>query len=150
MYTAMPCPVLSAPTNGSISCPKGQVTNETCTYSCDLGYYLDGPGTRLCLNSTVWIGEESYCLPLLCEELELEAELTSHLLLPCYNEYTSVCLYLCADGYYLDDTGTYERTCLVTSQTTVDWSPAEVCESEYGIFVHEEIKVSRLFSLFSL
>ena len=43
------CP---APTNGNFHCPNGTTTSlieDTCTFSCNVGYELQGPNNGTCL-----------------------------------------------------------------------------------------------------
>lgn len=122
-YVGLSCPQLFTPDKGSITCTEIQVTGETCTFACDLGYYLVGSETRLCLNDSVWTGEDASCLPRLCDELE--TEFVTQLVQPCDDEFMSECSYVCGDGYYLEDgTNTFDRACVVSTPLDVDWSPA--------------------------
>lgn len=44
--TANPCAKLGRPAHGNITCTGMQVTDESCTFDCDLGYYLQGSNSR--------------------------------------------------------------------------------------------------------
>ena len=59
------CPSLTAPTNGMISCSLGgnNIPNpgESCTFTCDTGYELNGSGTRNCQSSGSWSGSDATC-----------------------------------------------------------------------------------------
>ena len=44
--TANPCAKLDRPANGMITCTGEQVTGESCSYTCDAGYYLQGSDGR--------------------------------------------------------------------------------------------------------
>jgi len=59
------CPPLTAPDNGKIDCSlKGDGDanpGDTCTFSCDGGYELQGSSVRTCRNSGVWSGTSAVC-----------------------------------------------------------------------------------------
>ena len=59
------CPPLSAPENGGISCTLGDdgVANEgeSCTFSCDDGYKLNGPAKRVCQKDQSWNSVQPVC-----------------------------------------------------------------------------------------
>ena len=40
---------------------SGLVTNETCLFSCNDGYEMQGSERRTCLNSAEWDGDETFC-----------------------------------------------------------------------------------------
>ena len=59
------CPLLTAPTNGMISCSLGSDgvadPGENCTFICNTGYELNGNGSRNCQNSGSWSGSDATC-----------------------------------------------------------------------------------------
>ena len=59
------CPSLIAPTNGMISCSLGGTNTpnpgESCTFTCNAGYELNGSGIRSCQNHGSWSGSDATC-----------------------------------------------------------------------------------------
>ena len=64
-FMLVTCPSLTSPTNGMISCSLGgnNIPNpgESCTFTCDASYELNGSGTRNCQNSGSWSGSDATC-----------------------------------------------------------------------------------------
>ena len=60
LLKGLPCKTIKAPPNGHMTC-SGLVTNETCLFSCNDGYDLQGSERRTCLNSAEWDGDETFC-----------------------------------------------------------------------------------------
>ena len=60
------CRSLTSPTNGMISCSLGgndtPNPGESCTFTCNTGYELDGSDTRNCQNSGSWSGSDATCI----------------------------------------------------------------------------------------
>ena len=59
--TAVDCMALPNPTNGQVMAPSGTTFNNTATYSCDGGYELNGPMTRMCGIDSSWTLTEPTC-----------------------------------------------------------------------------------------
>ena len=60
------CPSLTAPDNGTITCsPPGEdglpSLGDTCTFTCDNGYELNGSSTRNCQNDGNWSDIDPIC-----------------------------------------------------------------------------------------
>jgi len=59
------CPPLTVPDNGKIDCSLGKDGDanpeDTCTFSCDGGYELQGSSVRTCQNSGSWSGTSAVC-----------------------------------------------------------------------------------------
>ena len=49
-----------APPHGRMNC-SGFVTNETCWFTCEDGYDIQGSEKRTCLNSSKWSGQQTSC-----------------------------------------------------------------------------------------
>ena len=49
-----------APPYGRMNC-SGFVTNETCWFTCEVGYDIQGSEKRNCLNSSKWSGQQTSC-----------------------------------------------------------------------------------------
>ena len=49
--------------NGNLNCPNGAtgVFEDTCTFSCNAGYELQGPYNRTCLADGSWSGGKPVC-----------------------------------------------------------------------------------------
>ena len=64
-FMLVTCPSLISPTNGIISCSLGgnNIPNpgESCTFTCDNGYGLNGSSTRTCQNNGSWDGSDATC-----------------------------------------------------------------------------------------
>ena len=127
--TALPCSYEQTdPLHGSAECTSlFHVTDESCTFSCDDGYFLVGSEMRVCQPGATWSGTNSSCPPLECPELEPQTD--SLLILPCNNEYTSMCTLSCYDGYSVEDSASYIRTCEFVSDGIVDWTESKTCSS---------------------
>ena len=54
------CPELTNPENGQVDI-SGITENSIATYSCDSGYTLSGPFTRMCRADGVWSESEPSC-----------------------------------------------------------------------------------------
>ena len=59
------CPLLDAPSNGTIDCILGgggePNPGEYCTFACDDGYELLGSVTRTCRDDGNWSGNSNVC-----------------------------------------------------------------------------------------
>ena len=109
--------------NGNLQCPNGSTTGEfedTCKFSCNAGYELQGPNNGTCLADGSWSGGNPKCEPLSCSDVTMVTD--GAMILSLYNmTYQSLCTVSCAEGFTGDDV-TY--MCNVTSNlTTVDWVP---------------------------
>ena len=83
------CP---APTNGNFECPNGEATSiigDSCTFSCNAGYELQGSNNGTCLANQSWSGGDPICI-LICPSL-LNAQVD------CNNGDT--CTFSCDPGY---------------------------------------------------
>ena len=127
---AQPCPFLMRPQNGDIFCDGEHVTDTICVFECDLGYGLVGSVNRTCLPNNTWSGERTYCNILLCEELQNPEN--GSVILPCAQEYGTVCSIECLTGFYT----TVEvpvQVCNVTETGEVEWTSAPEC---IGTIIH--------------
>ena len=82
----------SAPTNGNFECPNGAATSligDSCTFSCNAGYELQGSKNGTCLANQSWSGGDPICV-LICPTL-----LNAHV--ECDNE--NICTFSCNPGY---------------------------------------------------
>lgn len=78
------------------------------TYDCELGYRLQGPGTRMCSGNGTWTGPEPFCMPVECSEPNpvLNGEIQVDLPLA-----GGTATYRCTPGFFL--VGDAIRTCLL-------------------------------------
>ena len=120
-FVLLVCP---APPNGQVDCGSGLVNMElegdTCTFSCDPGYMLQGSVTSgTCENTGNWSGGLPSCVPLNCTTSTLpDGVIPSP---SCSLVYQSQCTLSCDEGFTGDDV-TY--LCNATSDPTmVDWVP---------------------------
>ena len=58
-------PLVNGPDNGEINCSLGgdgqPNPGDTCSYTCDAGYLIDGDEVRTCQNDATWSGSEPIC-----------------------------------------------------------------------------------------
>ena len=109
--------------NGTLQCPNGTTTGvfeDTCTFSCNAGYELQGPDNGICLANGSWSGGNTICKPLSCSDVTMITDGTM-ISSSCNMTYQSQCTVSC-DAGFTGDNVTY--LCNVTSNlTTVDWVP---------------------------
>jgi len=61
MHT-VPCPSLTDPKNGVMTCSDGVPSyGDTCNFTCNTGYKLTGSNTRTCQSDESWSGTETTC-----------------------------------------------------------------------------------------
>ena len=95
----------SAPTNGNFQCPNGTATSligESCTFSCNVGYELQGSNNGTCLANQSWSGGDPICV-LICP-----SPLNGQVICNRGNN----CTFSCDPGYMLEgsDSGICENT----------------------------------------
>ena len=65
LYLAVPCPSLTDPNNGVMTCSLGDdgvpYYEDTCSFTCNTGYELTGSDTRTCQSDGSWSGTETVC-----------------------------------------------------------------------------------------
>ena len=128
IFTALMCPMLTAPQNGTIRCPTGRTTGSMCTFTCDAGFTLIGFSPRFCRTTTTWTGTPTFCQPLQCDPLEPPEN--GIILAPCRRDYTSTCSILCAIGYTIN--GSRIQECILDSQSgEVHWTEQPICVGEF-------------------
>nr|XP_006821958.1 PREDICTED: CUB and sushi domain-containing protein 3-like [Saccoglossus kowalevskii] len=116
------CDILMPPVNGDLRCRGGDIPGSTCTYTCNVGYYLEsGTETRRCRADGHWTGSEARCRAIRCSQLSAPP----HGYLSCSGlNPGSTCHYRCDVGYYIT-VGSTTRTC----NTNGDWTGANgICE----------------------
>ncbi len=59
--TAVVCPSLSNPANGIVDLSQGTSLNAVATYSCNVGYRLEGTGQRTCDPEGGWSDTQPVC-----------------------------------------------------------------------------------------
>ena len=66
IHTVPTCPSLISPSNGGIICLLGRNrkpdAGESCYFTCDDGYDLDGSANRTCKNDKSWSGIAPTCV----------------------------------------------------------------------------------------
>ena len=128
--SALKCPILVAPTNGTIEC-SNQTTGGNCNFSCQGGFNLVGSQVRMCLPSVTWSGSTTSCEPRKCETLE--APENGFVLLPCTGEYGSSCIIQCKQGYEINGTTPFKQTCLLENDELY-WTSPPQCTGKSNIF----------------
>jgi len=66
MVVVIFCPPLDEPENGTLNCTIGDqgiaFPNDTCNYTCEEGFELDGSMTIVCGEDGVW-SDKTKCVP---------------------------------------------------------------------------------------
>ncbi|ELU03526.1 hypothetical protein CAPTEDRAFT_78846, partial [Capitella teleta] len=115
------CGFPGSPSKGSVS-PSGSSHKygTVATFSCEIGYNLQGSATRTCQGDSQWSGAVPVCQIVSCETPDVPAHGAS---LGSNFEYRASVVYTCDSGYNLVGEGTI--TCLESGQ----WSAsAPSCE----------------------
>ena len=64
-FVSVPCPSLTDPSNGMITCSLGDdgvpSYEDTCSFTCNTGYELTGSDTRICQSNGNWSGSDDVC-----------------------------------------------------------------------------------------
>ena len=125
------CPV---PVNVTFQCSNGTATGvfeDTCTFSCNAGYELQGSNNGTCLANQSWSGVDPICVALNCSTSPSLNK--SQLQLSCDTQYQSTCTTVCIDGY-TGVGGSY--TCVVTDEDTnsVGWNGSTSCQRGTAIY----------------
>ena len=126
--------------NGILQCPNGTTTGvfgDSCTFSCNAGYELQGPNNGICLANESWSGGDPICVALNCSTSPPLNN--SQLQSSCDTQYQSTCTTVCVDGY-TGEKGSY--TCAVTDEDTnsVGWIGSTSCQrSELLIFTYVRV-----------
>ena len=59
------CQTLDSPSNGTVSCSLGDdgvpSYEDSCSFTCDIGYVLTGSDTRTCQSNGSWSGSDVVC-----------------------------------------------------------------------------------------
>jgi len=117
----------SAPPNGQVDCGVGLVNvgleGETCNFSCDPGYMLQGSVNGTCEGTGSWSGGLPSCEPLTCSaNINATLPVGEPVVIPsCDSTYQSQCSISCDEGFTGDNV-TY--LCNVTSDPNiVEWVP---------------------------
>ena len=119
------CPSLP---NGNIQCANrtaNSLPGDSCTFSCNAGYKLQGSNNGTCLANQSWSGGDPICVALNCSTSPPLNN--SQLQLSCDTQYQSTCTTVCVDGY-TGVGGSY--TCVVTDEDTnsVGWNGSTSCQ----------------------
>ncbi|XP_076362752.1 uncharacterized protein LOC143253197 isoform X3 [Tachypleus tridentatus] len=125
------CPKLRSPPNGRIHGSCDNSYKSTCFFSCNEGYKLNNPGSsrRVCQRSGTWSGDTPVCQLITCSPLE--PPVNGRLVNYCENSYKSSCLFVCDDGYQLQDSNSARRECLISGS----WSGnSTVCQRPHFIY----------------
>ena len=124
LFTALKCPLLEPPRNGSIYCDRQTVTG-TCNFNCTSSYSLRGSMQRSCLSSLLWTGRPAICDPPLCPDLSPPDN--GFIVFPCSREEKTACSILCFPGYTL--AGPSRQTCIMSStEKQLVWTEPPICE----------------------
>ncbi|XP_065891073.1 uncharacterized protein [Dysidea avara] len=125
LFFANPCAKLDRPANGNITCTGEQVTGESCTFTCQPGYSLQGSQAQTCLPNGTWSGTDVSCPPMECDELVPPNDAV--IILPCFHTFLSSCTIQCNEGYFLPIESSPRQQCVLGGNGTVEWSPPPIC-----------------------
>ena len=123
------CPV---PVNVTLQCPNGATTGvfeDTCTFSCNAGYELQGSNNGTCLANQSWSGGDPICVALNCSTSSPLNN--SQLQSSCDTQYQSTCTATCNEGYTRNDVLNVTYLCNVTvDPEVVEWVALEEASCE--------------------
>ena len=99
--------------------------DDTCTFSCDGGYELQGSNNGTCLADQSWSEGDPICVVLNCSTSPpLD---NSQLQLPCDTQYQSTCTTVCVDGY-TGGGGSYTCDVIDVVTNSVGWRGTTSCQ----------------------
>ncbi|XP_078659246.1 uncharacterized protein LOC144904280 isoform X3 [Branchiostoma floridae x Branchiostoma belcheri] len=104
--TALQCPPVESPRNGVVETPRRQ-HGDMATYTCDSGYELKGPRSRVCQYGQ-WVGNEPRCEPMACP-IPMRPE-NGDIRYDRRRPHGSLATYTCTAGYEL--AGPHMRECV--------------------------------------
>ena len=127
MYTIIvPCPLLTDPDNGTITCSLGDdgvsSYEDTCNFTCNTGYELTGSPQRTCQSDGSWSGSPVSCTIMECPSSSLP--MNSMLAESCSSTYQSICDLQCEEG--VDGNGESSYVCDVLNDGSVMWMTSGV------------------------
>ncbi|KAM9444545.1 E-selectin isoform 2-T2 [Clarias gariepinus] len=145
--TAVQCPALQTPQNGSVSCTDETLsTGSICSFTCDEGFSLEGALSIECTGSGEWSTDIPSCTAVQCPALQTPLNGS----VSCTDETLStgsICSFTCDEGFSLEGalsiecTGTGEWSTDVPSCTAVRCSYLQKptngfinCSSEEAVF----------------
>ena len=139
------CPSL---TNGNLQCLKRttiSLPGDSCTFSCNAGYELQGSNNGTCLANQSWSEGDPICVALNC--FTSPPLNNSQLQSSCDTQYQSTCTTVCVDGY-TGVGGSY--TCVVTDEDTnsVGWNGSTSCQR--GMMELNEIIITLNYCMYML
>ncbi|KAL6486013.1 hypothetical protein MHYP_G00054050 [Metynnis hypsauchen] len=108
---AVRCPVLQDPVNGRMNCSGGSFGNS-CSFSCNYGFHLQGPPDITCTKSAQWSQEIPSCEVVQCSDLTepLHGSMQCQHPLESFG-YQSSCEFSCEDGYTLTGSNSGQLVC---------------------------------------
>ena len=108
--------------NGNLDCVNGStgVFEDTCTFSCNAGYELQGSNNGTCLANQSWSGGDPICVALNCSTsppLNNSQQQSS-----CDTQYQSTCTVTCNEGYTRNNVISVTYLCNITMEPdVVEW-----------------------------
>ncbi|XP_028412377.1 uncharacterized protein LOC114535195 [Dendronephthya gigantea] len=122
--TGKPCLPIYTPVNGKKTC-SGYTTDDTCSFSCFIGYKEIGSHTRRCTASKLWSGKEMKCKAIHCPVPPVPKN--GFIYSPCNTRFNSECVAGCNEGFYTNETvklkcsviGTWEHKPVVCNEIKV-------------------------------
>ena len=117
--------------NGYIDCAGGStgVYEDSCTFSCNAGYELQGSNNGTCLANQSWNGGDPICAALNCSTSPPLNN--SQLQSSCDTQYQSTCTATCNEGYTRNDVLIVTYLCNITvNPNAVEWVTLEEASCE--------------------
>ncbi|XP_077971175.1 sushi, von Willebrand factor type A, EGF and pentraxin domain-containing protein 1-like isoform X2 [Styela clava] len=114
--TVISCDPLEAPSNGKIICTGGFDFQSTCTFSCGVGYEMQGSSSRTCQENQEWTGEATICQLIECPTIVSPRD--GQVKCSKGSEFDSSCRYKCDEGFEL--AGNEATTCQLSRTWTND------------------------------
>ncbi|XP_066265931.1 uncharacterized protein [Branchiostoma lanceolatum] len=97
---AVQCPILTAPAHGSLSPVRAHFYQDVVTFSCDVGYEINGASTVSCQADGTWSNPVPTCLPRQCPVLTAPANGVLHPIGA--KSYRDKLRFTCNSGYLLN------------------------------------------------
>ena len=125
-WLTVSCSSLTNLDNGTISCTlkddKIPSYEDTCSFTCNIGYELTGSTERICQSDGSWSGSPVSCIIMECSSSSLP--MNSMLAESCSSTYQSMCELQCQEGF--TGTGDPSYICDVSSDgSSVIWMIGE-------------------------
>ncbi|KJE94762.1 hypothetical protein, variant [Capsaspora owczarzaki ATCC 30864] len=116
------CPALATPTNGTMSCSSTNTINSVCTFTCGLGFVMNGGSSTQCTSTGLWSSSVPSCQAIehYCNAAAILAPEHGSVLCSIRDTVGSSCAFGCDPGYGLSHTN--QLQCAAVSSLSGSWS----------------------------